>query len=111
MNSVAGALTNAWEAVRSAPPTVWIAAAAALAGVAIVVVSAAALRRLRRRGVRPGAARSRPSIDPVTVLHLGARGAPRAEIARVTGLSQDAVSMLLSANGEMPARQIRPPAA
>jgi hypothetical protein len=48
---------------------------------------------------------------PLEVRELAASGESRAEIARRTGLAQDAITMLLDAQSADRTRQIRPPAA
>lgn len=69
---------------------------------AALAVAAGVLALLLRRGPVRRKARAR---------RLAARGADRAEIARRTGLPQDAVGMLLQGSPVLRARQNRPPAA
>ncbi len=67
------------------PSTVWLVA---LVGIVPVV---SYLRRNTRRG------RGRPTrVHPAKVRYMAARGAGYAEISRRTGLSQDAIALLLS---------------
>lgn len=96
-------LLQGWlaAAVAAGGPTLVFGIAGAVAGAASALVLAllcrAATAWLRGRGVR--------------VSSLAARGATRAEIARRTGLSQDAVGMLLCVRGGQRGRRNLPAAA
>ncbi len=91
-----------WSTVASDPVTLAAALmmAAALLALALIATPARTTRADRRPLRRPAQARS-----------LAARGAPSAEIARRTGLSRDAVALVLSATPSTDTRQTRPTSA
>ena len=85
---------------------------------AIVIGSGATLLTLTALGLlvatRRSSQRAAATVSdarPLEVRDLAASGAPRAEIARRTGLAQDAITMLLDTQSAVRTRQIRPPAA
>ncbi|MDQ6829257.1 MAG: hypothetical protein M3081_10370 [Gemmatimonadota bacterium] len=100
--------------LRALPRSAWLATGgtllAAVTAAAVVLIA----RRLRgggfiRRSVRRAPIETKAGAK---VLSLATRGESRAEIARHTGLSQDAVRMLLESVTERAAdRQIHPGAA
>jgi hypothetical protein len=79
-------------------------------GTTLLALSALALLVITRRSSRRTLA-TVSHARPLEVRDLAARGEPRAEIARRTGLAQDAITMLLDAQSADRTRQIRPPAA
>ena len=79
-------------------------------GTTLLALTALALLIATRRSSRRAPA-TVSDARPLAVRDLAARGAPRAEIARRTGLAQDAITMLLNAQSADRTRQIRPPAA
>ena len=78
-------------------------------GATLLALTALGLLVVTRRSRRAAATVS--DARPHEVLDLAASGAPRAEIARRTGLAQDAITMLLAAQSADRTRKIRPPAA
>ena len=79
-------------------------------GTTLLALTALGLLIATRR--RPSRATATVSdVRPLKVRDLAASGASRAEIARRTGLAQDAITMLLDTQSAVRTRQIRPPAA
>ncbi len=118
LGAIIAAMAGVAAQLRALPRSAWFAtggtllAAVAAAGIVIMIRRARGGERLAVATTR--FARKAPSSTKVgsKVLSRATRGESRAEIARHTGLSQDAVRMLLdSVTERAPSRKIRPGAA
>ena len=95
-------LWNVWDTIAADPVTLAVALMMAAAVLALTLIAAPSLeRKTRLKGnARPAAART-----------MAAKGTAPAEIARRTGLSRDAVAMLLASVETATTRKGRPDAA
>jgi len=91
-----------WTTVASDPVTLAAALMMAAALLALLLIATPA----RSAAARPNAPRR-----PAQARSLAAKGAPSAEIARRTGLSRDAVALVLSATPAADRRKARPDSA
>ena len=107
LGDVARALRDAADALAAGLPAGAAGGAPGAVAVALLVLGALVIvallvalpalplaRRVRARRGRQSQTRPEPT-RPERVRYLASRGAPRSEIARRTGLAQDAVAMLM----------------
>jgi len=95
-------LWNLWDTIAADPVTLAAALMMAAAVLALVLIATPS----RERKARPNA-----NARPAAARTMAAKGAAPAEIARRTGLSRDAVAMLLASVETTTTRKGRPDAA